>query len=188
MAMIADALANEIDDILAIPKNAIAIGTRWAKVAAALTLHGASYEQVLHPRELFVHPDNRSRLGLNQHNVHRNLRRIALVGADGSKLVGAAAFELSGEPKERERQTRFNLNLIQQAKGMLAPPTGHERFITVATGHVAAGCRAVHAKCPSSATKLCDPSDGTLSYETCSCNDPALRAMLDKGWAFMCVP
>ena len=85
MAMLSNAFVEEIDAILAIPKNECPIGTRWAKIATAMVLHGVSYEQVLHVRELFVHPDNRSRLGLNQHNVHRNLRRIALVGADGSK-------------------------------------------------------------------------------------------------------
>ena len=135
-----------------------------------------------------MHPSNRGGLGLNPHNVHRNLRIIAKVGGDGSKLVGATAFELSGNKKTRQMQVAFNRNLIQQARGLLAPPTGHERFASVATGHVTAGCRAVHAKCKSPAIQLCDRSDKRLSYEICSRNDPVVKEMLDKGWTFRCIP
>ena len=111
--MITDGLTREMDEILALPDKECAIGTRWAKIAEAMVKHGVSYERILHPRECFVHPHNRGKLGLNQHNVHRNLRLISKVGADGSKLVGATAFELSGEEKSRKQQIAFNTNLIQ---------------------------------------------------------------------------
>ena len=57
-----------------------------------------SYEKDLHTSEVFVHPDNRGKLGLNQHNVHRNLGKIKKSGGDGSRLAGATCFELSGNP------------------------------------------------------------------------------------------
>ena len=112
---------------------------------------------------------------------------IANVGGDGKKLVDATVVELSGDEDTRTRQINYNLNLIRQADGLLAPPTGKERFLSVATSHTTAGRRAVHAKCRSPCKKLVD-SEGHLSYEIASKRDPVYKDMLDRGWVFMCIP
>ena len=165
----------------------MAIGTIWAEAAACLKKHGLMYERLLHTDEVFVHPDNRGKLGLNHHNVHRNIGKIKKVGGDGSKLVGATCFELSCETATRDRQVKFNLKLITQSNGMLAPATGKERFLSVATGHAAAGVRAINAGCKSTCVELVD-LHGKLSVDRWKRNDDVCAEMAEKGWEFWCIP
>ena len=42
--------------------------------------HKIAYKRVAQPSELFTHPKNRSGMGLNSYNVHKNLACIATVG------------------------------------------------------------------------------------------------------------
>ena len=84
------------------------------------------------------------------------------------------------------KQIGFNLTLIDQADGLLAPATGRERYLTVATSHTAGGCKSILAKCKSYIKKMTD-GDGMLSYEKAA-KDKVFKSMLDKGWTFLVIP
>ena len=75
--LVTQSFLDEIEEILETGKiNDKAIGSIWAEAAACLKKHGLMYERLLHTDEVFVHPDNRGKLGLNHHNVHRNIGKI----------------------------------------------------------------------------------------------------------------
>jgi hypothetical protein len=97
------------------------IVSRWNAILNSLKEHNVAYELLVNVDELFTHPKNRGGLGLNQHNVQKNITDITTVGADKSKLAHACAFEMSTVPGRRDKQLHFNLNLIDQANGKLAP-------------------------------------------------------------------
>ena len=176
-----------IDQLMSLEPDDIAILSKWNQVIMVLTDHGIAYERTLHVSELFVHPCNRGGLGLNQFNVHANMRTISHIGADISKLIGCACFEMSNDPVTREMQIEFNADLIEQSQGMLAPATGKERYVTVGGGHTAAGCRAVNHGCKSSVVCLSDDL-GFFSYEKATKKDKEFKKMLDEGWAFVVIP
>ena len=163
------------------------IVSRWNGILNILLEHNVAYERHVHVDELFTHPKNRGGLGLNQHNVQKNITDITTVGADISKLSHACAFEMSTVPGRRDKQMHFNLNLIEQAKGKLAPPTGKERYLTISTGHTAAGCRAIKYGCHSKPAKITDAS-GKLNFDMATKKDNALKSMILSGWKFVIIP
>ena len=93
-------------------------------ISDALLRDGVAYERELHVDELFVHPENRGGLGVNQHDCHTKIKLIAEIGADAAKLNGATAFEISAVAGTRMKQIGFNQTLIEQADGLLAPAMG----------------------------------------------------------------
>jgi hypothetical protein len=177
----------EIDRILAMDSSEAAILTRWNMVVQVLLDHGVACTRVVHSSELFCHPANRGGLGLNQYDVHKNIKTIYHIGADESQLVGHACFELSTSPGTRGMQIAFNTRLIDLAAGLLARPTMKERYLTVGGGHTTAGCRAILANCISAVEELVD-SQGRLSYEKATRKDAVLKRMLDIGWTFIVIP
>ena len=65
---------------------------------------------------------------------------------------GGVAFELSTEAGKRDQQVAANVTLVESADGALAPVNKTERYLTVATSHTAAFCKAVEACCKSPAS------------------------------------
>ena len=143
MALFPTVAIDEVRRILALDPEEAAILTKWNMVVKCLMDAGVACMRKVHPSELFCHPRNRGGLGLNHYNVHKNMRTIAHIGADESQLAGHACFEISTKEHIREKQIAFNLRLIKQAAGLLAGPTGKERYLTVGGGHTGAGCRAI---------------------------------------------
>ena len=88
----------DVDAVLAMDRKDIGPSTFWVMILDALKKHDVAYEKAQRCEEIFVHPKNRAGLGLNQYEVHRNTGMIKRVGADGSKLAGATAFEMSAIP------------------------------------------------------------------------------------------
>ena len=64
---------------------------------------------------------------------------------------------------------------------------GKERFLSVATGHAAAGVRAINAGCKSTCVQLID-LHGKLSVDRWKRNDEICAEMAEKGWTFWCIP
>ena len=184
--MVSAECRNLVDEQIA--ERDTGIVSRWNGIISILLEHNVAYEvPVIHVDELFTHPKNRGGLGLNQHNVQKNITDIATVGADKSKLAHACAFEMSTVPGRRGKQLHFNLNLIEQANGKLAPATGKERYLTISTGHTAAGCQAINYGCNSKAAKITDAT-GKLSFDMATKKDKVLKGMLVTGWAFVIIP
>ena len=187
MARISEECQAEVEAALALDATD-GPNTRWKAIIAALLKHGVAYMRPLHSSEVFVHPDNRGTLGLNHHNVHRLIAKIKKVGADADKLLGATAFELSSIPGKQDFQVSFNNNLIDHSKGLLAPPTGKERYLSIATSHCAAGCRSVNAGCPTPNAHMADPTTGLLNRERALGKDLVFAGMVDVGWEYCCIP
>ena len=184
--MVSAECRNLVDEQIA--ERDTGIVSRWNGILNTLLEHNVAYERpVIHVDELFTHPKNRGGLGLNQHNVQKNITDIATVGADKSKLAHACAFEMSTVPGRREKQLHFNLNLIEQANGKLAPATGKERYLTISTGHTAARCRAINYGFNSKAAKITDAT-GKLRFDMATKKDKVLKGMLVTGWAFVIIP
>ena len=68
-----------------------------------------------------VHPDNQGALGVLAHHCHGTLNTVRRIGADPTELAKATAIELSNHEETRDRQLKFNRDLISKAEGVLAP-------------------------------------------------------------------
>ena len=91
-----------VDELLSIPSDGrMGLLTKWNDISDYLMLYGVATEREINVAELFCHPENRGRTGLNPYNVHRNLRIIKCIGADLKQLIGAAVFELSTDPNKK---------------------------------------------------------------------------------------
>ena len=165
------------------------VNTIFKEAVALLLEERVAYTiEKAHPRFFFVHPKNSSGLGLSAHNCHRNGERIAQVGADASQLQNSYAFEVQPvhNPMARDLQIGFNKYLISSSKGLLADPTGYERFLTVGCGHTVAFCKAAAAHCITPNPKLQDNErridKGAL------CRDPVFKTMIEDGWSWTIIP
>ena len=138
-----------------------------------------------HPELFFVHKKNRSGLGLSPRTVHRNGAKIKRVGANLEDIVNAYAFEMPIGPDRQEHVT-FNLKLIARSKGLLAQPTGAERFLSVGAGHTVAFCRAAAQHCITTETTIQD-ENGKLDLQKL-CSDPSFKVMIEKGWDWKIIP
>ena len=133
----------------------------------------------MHPSKVLVHPSNRTGLGVNAFNAHRNAAMILKVGADLS-LLQAWVIQMSPKRDVRAKQVAFNQVLIDLSRGLLAPINGDERVLSVSTGHTFAICRAANNRCKTSAPTLAD-ADGLIDAQRMR-NDIVFATMLEKGW------
>ena len=85
-----------------------------------------------------------------------------------------------------EEQIEANAKVIVSAKGMLAPITGKERFLTLGTGHCAAFVKAANAGCRTPISYLQDNAGkinvGFLKQQR------NYQTMLEQGWPFIQLP
>ena len=145
-----------------------------------------AFKAILHTQAIYVHPRNRSGLGLSWHNVHRNGDKIFHAGASLDLLTNAYCFEMNPTPAERKAQEGFNLDLIKRSNGLLAGPTGHERHLSVGCGHTTAFCRAAAAKCPTKLTTIAD-DNGRIDCPRL-CEDAEFSKMIQTGWEWIVIP
>jgi hypothetical protein len=161
--------------------------TKWGKVLDVLKYHKLAYMvENVSPNLVLVHPDNRSKLGVNPHNCHRTGAYIHRVGADLELLKKATAFEINPMDPVRSTQLDFNRKLVEQSHGMLAKVTGSERYVSVGCGHTTQFCKAALASCRTPEPSLAD-SSGFLNVQQLVLKDPAMRVMLEQGWAWTIV-
>ena len=165
----------------------VAINKVYGECMDCLKEHSVSYvlEKVA-PQMFYTHPKNRGGLGLSWHNVHRNGQRIVNIGARKDRLVDSVAFEMQQQGTERDQQIEFNHELFRKANGLLAPPSGNERFLTVGGGHTTAFCRAAKAGCRTSQPGIAD-QDGKLNVHQL-CKDSVLAEMINDGWSWTIIP
>ena len=107
-------VCSEIDATLA---SNIGSLSKWNSILKVLKEANISYQVTCKPSELFVHPKNRSGMGLNAFNVHRNLAVISTIGADKEALQKATAFEMWPEGAKRAEALAFNEGLVKQEAG-----------------------------------------------------------------------
>ncbi len=139
----------------------------------------ASVKDDVHTDTICVHNSNRGTLGLNPHDVHKNLLGIDTIGVDPLHLNGCSVFELSqGEPK-RSQQIAFNMKLIEASQGLLANLTGKEDSASVGSSHFVAGCRAVNHKCRTPHPEIAH--EGFLLPDRFRKKDKRMAKVLDKG-------
>ena len=172
------------DDIMA--NQNIGCVTKYFAMVELLTAENIIYKSFLKCTVVLCHMCNRGSLGLNAYNAHRNLAKITKVGANLAELHGAAVFEIPPNGVKRDEQLTFNQKLIDNSAGMLAPINGSERFVSVGAGHMAAGCRAADAGCPTSETTLSDGT-GCISLSSMK-HDQTLIGMIKQGWEWMVFP
>ena len=131
-------------------------------------------------KEILCHPGNRSKTGLNGYNAHQNGDRIVKAGFTQSELNKAAVFEMSIFEPQRSEQINANKRFVHMAGGMLAPPWGKEKYMSVGTGHFIAFVRAALAGCVSPIKDLTDGS-GRLNAELIRKKDPRMGSCMDTG-------
>ena len=112
---------------------------------------------------VLVRPSNRSKLGLNPYNVHRNGRMIMQIGCDERQRQNAVLFEISRDVTTKAKQIAVNQNLIELSGGLLAPLTGMERGLSVGCGYFTTFVRAAQAH-----TNLALPT-ATSAFISASC-------------------
>ena len=142
--------------------------------------HLAFVEDGVSVDRIMVHMSNRGSLGLNAHNVHKNLRDIDTSGCDPKQLNSAAVYQASPTEPLRSKQITFNETLIANAKKLLAPLNGSEDLCSVGTGHFVAGMRAIKAKCRTTHASL-GGEKGILMPDRFRSKDKRLARVFDFG-------
>lgn len=183
-----DELIQKVETILKQDPKTVGPITQWGQALAALKEANVAYEvEDVHPRLIMTHPDNRGKLGVNAFNAHRVGAYIKRVGADLAELKKATAFELSAVGDRKLMQLSFNQNMVDRSKGMLAPLSGSERYLSVSCGHTAQFAKAAAASCTTPQPALAD-TNGCLNIQHLAKDDPTLHAMLTKGWSWTVLP
>ena len=162
--------------------------TKWGQILDKLKEHSIPYiVEDVSATLVLVHPDNRSKLGVNAFNAHRNGAFIKRMGADLQELLKATAFEICGVEPKRTEQIEFNRRLVDAAAGMLAPINGAERYVSVGCGHTAAFVRAALASCVTPQPSIADGS-GHLNVQHICKGDGKLKRMIERGWSWTILP
>ena len=183
-----DDLVGQVQSILDQDAREIGPVTQWNQALEALLKAKVAYVvEDVHPSLLLVHPENRSKLGVNAFNAHRIGAYIKRVGADLQELKKATAFELCPVDPHKSRQLEFNKNLVARSAGMLASLSGGERYLTVGCGHTGQVCKAIDAGCKTPQPTLADAS-GHMNSQALTKDDRQLHTMVNKGWAWTVLP
>ena len=169
-----------MDDVKKLMENvSLPINQRADKVLKLLLDQKLAYKQVLQPRQILCHVDNRSGQMLNGFDVHSKGNAISSIGWSFSKLQQSIAFELPTNVDRKKKVVESNQKLADLSSGMLCQPTGHERWCSVSTSHTVAYLRAVEAGCKG--------EDGqALSMEQMEQQDDFAQ-MVSRGWEWLCI-
>ena len=149
------------------------------RVFSTLKANALAYTQVLRPSQTLIHPQNRSGSMVNSLDVWQKGLKMLKIGIQPGLLNegNAVAFELSVNASKRQEQVSANEKLVQESSGSLATVTGQERFLTVASSHTAAFCKAVEQ-----GVKPVDQSQTVTEN-----SDPGLQHLICHGWPFLVI-
>ena len=140
------------------------------------------------PHLMLVSSKNRGGAGVNCFNSHKNLLRISKVGADLELLTQAACVEMPPQDSELyATEMACNQAWVEASQGMLAPITGEERFLSLATSHTMAGCRAARAGCVTPYHGLKSEASGCIDVAML-CKNTNMATMINDGWLFFVIP
>ena len=121
---------------------------RLQKAVAMFTKENLAWQATVCPHEVLIHPDNRGGTMLNAFDVHQKGHQLHRIGVNPDLLHGQPmAFTMSPNAAKGLEQKQANQALVAASNGMLAPVTGQERYLSVASSHFVAWCRAVLASC-----------------------------------------
>jgi hypothetical protein len=169
------------DEVRKALKNAESgVLSRWNACDAVLQQHGMAYTTRASPKAFLVHPANRGSLGVNAFGMHRKGAQILHMGVDPTQLRRSTAWELRHEPDHKARQVAFTENLALSCDGLLAAPTGVERFLTTSSSHTTQFFKALLAGCRTPESSLAD-EHGRLSGKWLQ-SDAKLKSLLEDGW------
>ena len=124
-------------EIQAIMDGNMPLNSKHDTILEVLEQAGLASKQRLLPRNLLIHPDNRSQSMLSYHDVWSKGQAMSLVGFNVKLVAGSTiAFAMSTEPDKRAMQLAKNKALIDNAKGHLAPISRQEGQPLSRTLHV----------------------------------------------------
>ena len=175
--MVSAEIKGEITQIM---ESKSGIMLQWKGIQKILLQNGLAYTQEISPDFFLVHPMNRGGTGINGYNMHSKGALICSTGADLSQLEGSVAFEMN--PMKNKSQVAFTAALAKQAEGLIAYPTGQERFLTVSKSHTTQFCKAIKSNCKTHQPTLAS-GDGCLGSHLLT-RDPSLKKMVETGWTW----
>ena len=118
-ARLTEAFCKEFDQALYADEPA---NVRFHTCMAIIKKHKLMYIHDCERAVFFLtHLENRGKLMLSPHNVHKNAADILSSGADTDQLMNAYAFELPQGGERREAHIKANQMLIERAQGLVAP-------------------------------------------------------------------
>ena len=130
------------------PSCPLGINIRLRNVLAILEDKGLVYKSVLCPSSLMCHPQNRGGSMINAFNCHRKGQDIVAGGVKPELLApNSLAVEMTLDTVAKSHQIACNNKMISEAKGLLAPLQGGERFCTLANSHFVQWARALEHGC-----------------------------------------
>ena len=124
-AAVPEKVVDQVQDVLTSTKP---VNQRLDKVLAILQKHGLAHSQILKPKEVLCHPDNRGGAMVAFHDAWAKGHHMLSVGVQSHLLHGAVCFQLSTQESIRSYQLKKNQDLIQESEGHLAPMTGEESY------------------------------------------------------------
>ena len=167
-------LASERKDRLL---SVLASSEKGGEAFECLKKSGFGYKTVVLPKETLTHPSNRGGSLLNVTDVWQKGMRMVGIGIQPSLLQDCGvAFELPTTKAIRDNQVKANELLVAASNGALASLSGQERFLTVATSHTAAFCKAVEQGCKSA---------GGLTVDMKA--DDGLCKLITEGWTMFVI-
>jgi len=112
--------------------------------------------------------------------------RIKSVGADKAQVQNAYPMELRTDDAAKNAQIEFNKKLIERSDGLLADPSGEERFLSLGCGHTVAFAKAANYGCRTSQISIAD-GNGKIDLQT-SFSYPVFKDMIQDGWDWTIIP
>ena len=151
MASVPPDVVKQVNDL--VQNEDLPVLKKVDQILQLLQHKGLCYKTAVLPKETLTHPSNKGGSLLNPQDVwSKGLRMLNIGIQPGFLQEGGVAFELSTEAGKRNQQLSAKTSLVESADGFLAAVTGNERYLTVATSHAAAFCKAVEACCKSPVT------------------------------------
>ena len=166
---IAPETIKEVSGLLS-PTCTLGINIRLQKVLTTLEEAGLVYSSCLAPGAFLCHPQNRGSSMVNAFNAHKKGHDILEAGVKAELLPpNSLAVEVAIDSKVKENQFKLNMKMVSDSNGLLAPVTGHERFLTLANSHFVQWARAMDNGCKG-------PDGNPLTVT------PDMKPLLREGW------
>jgi hypothetical protein len=146
-----------------------------------LEVGGAMYEDNVCADDIAVHEKNRSELGLNPRDFHRNGVTIIRGGCNPDRLHDATSIELAPYGKHRLEQLKFNENIASKSEGIMQMPHGKERLGSLGCSHFGQLVKATRGNCKTPEPYLQD-AHGRLSVSHLGAKDARFGKICNTGW------
>ena len=180
--MVSEVVKGEVSKIMQSKQGSI---LQWVQIQKVLMENSLAYTSQLQPGLLLVHPQNRGGTGINAWSTHAKGSMICQSGADVTLLGGSVCFEMSLDPEKKKKQVDFNKGMADISEGLMAAPTGQERYLSVSKGHTSQFCKAINIGCKTSQPSLA-AGNGCLGPHLLQ-RDEGLETMCSSGWSWVII-